>query len=594
MLTSIRETWRRLCRDERGNIFVLFGASSIPLLLIMGGAVDLARYTRHKADLSNAVDAAALALARVGEDYTEAQAKDYVVDYVENFSVTDERFTVDPADYEVTKTDNGFRVSAKGNMQTLFLPLGDMAQMGTGIMEMDVNITAEVVHNSNRLELALVLDNTGSMNCTDAVTVTCAMNWSAPPTTSRIVALRAAAKTLVDTLMKDDMDDPDQIKIALVPFEGTVNVASTGFSVTTPPSWVAWSNAATTTWGGRNFGKRNTSTGAVNCTSGTTCTSVGHKWLFNQMTLENSNLKWAGCVEMRAGSYELSASAPDASIPNSLYVPYFAPDEPDSSATVGSSGTTRNNSGGYTYLNDYIRDQTTSSSQSTVQKHLTKYNGASNIVFHSGRMDYDASASPYEYGPNRGCPKPIVPLTNADGKAGIKTAIDSMLGYWASGTYIPAGLLWGWNVLTPELPYTEGLSPEDEYYEETVKAIVLLTDGDNEVPALGNHNGSGYSAYSYVTTTDSTGAYRLGSTPSAAATALDTRTGTLCTSVKAAGVRLYTITFGPLSEDTQTMMYNCATEDEGERLNYHAPTSEDLDEIFVKIGEDLSRVHLSM
>ena len=581
MLTAIRETWRRLRRDERGNIFVLFGASSIPLLLIMGGAVDLARYTRHKADLSNAVDAASLALARVGEDYTEEQAKEYVVDYVENFSVTDERFTVDPADYVVTKTDNGFRVSAKGNMQTLFLPLGDMAQMGTGIMDMDVNITAEVVHNSNRLELALVLDNTGSMNCTDAVTVTCAMNWSAPPSTSRIVALRSAAKTLVDTLMKDDMDDPDQIKIALVPFEGTVNVASTGFSVTTPPSWVAWSNTATTTWAGRNFDRRNTSTGAIGCTSGTNCKYVGHKWLFDRLTADNSNVKWAGCVEMRAGTYELSASEPDPAVADSLYVPYFAPDEPDDA-----------NDGGNTYLNNYLEDRV-SEGAASAQKDLKKYNSTSETRWRLG-PDYDASTSPYESGPNRGCPKPIVPLTNADGKASIKSAIDGMIGYWASGTYIPAGLLWGWNVLTPELPYTEGLSPEDEYYEQTVKAIVLLTDGDNEVPALGNHNGSGYSAYSYVTTTDASGAYRLGSTPSAAATALDTKTGTLCTSVKAAGIRLYTITFGPLSEDTQTMMSNCATEDEGERLNYHAPTSEDLDEIFVKIGEDLSRVHLSM
>jgi hypothetical protein len=148
-------------------------------------------------------------------------------------------------------------------------------------------------------------------------------------------------------------------------------------------------------------------------------------------------------------------------------------------------------------------------------------------------------------------------------------------------------------VLSPGIPYTEGLEPGDEYYDETVKAIVLLTDGDNEVPNLGNHNGSGYSSYSYVTTAVS-GTYRLGSTTSAAATALDTKTSTLCTSVKAAGIRLYTITFGPLSTDVQTMMSNCATEEDGERLHYHAPTAADLEDVFVRIGEDLTRVHLSM
>ena len=64
--------------------------------------------------------------------------------------------------------------------------------------------------------------------------------------------------------------------------------------------------------------------------------------------------------------------------------------------------------------------------------------------------------------------------------------------------------------------------------------------------------------------------------------------------MKAAGIRLYTITFGTLSSATQTMMQNCATLDEGERLYYHAPNSSDLEDIFVRIGEDLTRVHLSM
>jgi Flp pilus assembly protein TadG len=52
--------------NERGNVFILFGATAIPLFLFMGGAVDFASYTRYKGDLANAVDAASLALARQG------------------------------------------------------------------------------------------------------------------------------------------------------------------------------------------------------------------------------------------------------------------------------------------------------------------------------------------------------------------------------------------------------------------------------------------------------------------------------------------------------------------------------------------------
>src|SRR4051812_35195479 len=67
----LRDALRRLRYDERGNIFILFAASVIPLLLFMGGAVDVARFARYRADLANAVDSAALALARQHDDYTE-------------------------------------------------------------------------------------------------------------------------------------------------------------------------------------------------------------------------------------------------------------------------------------------------------------------------------------------------------------------------------------------------------------------------------------------------------------------------------------------------------------------------------------------
>ena len=166
---------------------------------------------------------------------------------------------------------------------------------------------------------------------------------------------------------------------------------------------------------------------------------------------------------------------------------------------------------------------------------MTKYSNNTNIVWQSGAPDTDGSTSPYENGPNRGCPKPIVPLTNADGKAAIKTAIDGMIAYWHAGTYIPAGLVWGWHVLTSGEPYTQGLDADDEEFEDTVKAMVLLTDGDNQVePGDDTHNASNYTSYSYVNTVVGT-ERRLASTGSASEGTLDTKLGTLCTSVKQNG-----------------------------------------------------------
>ena len=182
MYHFLRETFRLLRRDERGNVFILFGATAIPLLLIMGGAVDFARYTRYKTALSNAVDAASLALARQGEDFTEDQAKTFVTNhvtsYINSFYAGDSRFSVQT--FDVDKLDKGFQVTANGSMQTIFLPLGKLAKNGTGINSMAVNVTAKVVNASNRLELALVFDNTGSMNCGATITGTCAATGAIP------------------------------------------------------------------------------------------------------------------------------------------------------------------------------------------------------------------------------------------------------------------------------------------------------------------------------------------------------------------------------------------------------------------------------
>ena len=320
---------RKFTSDQRGNVFILFGATAIPLLLVMGGAVDVIRYLRYKGELSNAVDAAALALARTSPNATEDEADTFVTNYVNSFSLGDAEFTLE--DFDVVKVDNGFQVTATGGMETLFLPLAGFTNGGHAINEMPVSITAEVVNRSQRLELALVFDNTGSMNCGNTQTGSCVDNWSNPGASSRIVALKAAANTLLDTLMPDG-GDPEHIKIAIVPFEGAVNIGSA--YATTPPAWVDWAaNDAKAKYNGQNFQKVNNFTTGATCTSGSSCKFVNHKWLFNNLTQANASVKWAGCVEMRSEPYDILDTTPTTSTPNTLFVPYFWPDEPDRHVT---------------------------------------------------------------------------------------------------------------------------------------------------------------------------------------------------------------------------------------------------------------------
>jgi hypothetical protein len=403
-----------------------------------------------------------------------------------------------------------------------------------------------------------------------------------------MAGLKCAATTLVGNLF-DQLNggSSPMLKVALVPFEGSVNV---GVDTANPPSWIDWSNSAQAFYSGKNFDRYNFSTNTPGCTSGTNCKYAGPKWMYGKL-----GISWAGCVEMRAEPYDTLDTTPDVATPDTLFVPMFWPDEPDN---VGD-------------WNNYLTDGVTGSFF-TRQKSLTKYNktSPSSVSWQSGKKD---TTYPYDYGPNRGCPKPITPLTTS--QTTIETAISAMTPHAATGTFIPTGLYWGWSVLSSNLPFTEGVAPSDQYFDKTVKALVLLSDGDNS-PSVSvtqsnyssDDNDSTYSAYGYTTLRGDKVVngvhyyYRLQNpgtdsapTDSRATTVLNTKTETLCTNAKAAGIRIYTITFGSVDSTSETLMTNCASaDDDGTKLYYPAPDSQELSDIFNKIGEDLTDIHLSM
>ena len=55
--------------------------------------------------------------------------------------------------------------------------------------------------------------------------------------------------------------------------------------------------------------------------------------------------------------------------------------------------------------------------------------------------------------------------------------------------------MWGWRVLSPEPPFTEGRDYTDP---ENTKYLVLMTDGENWHQAMSNHNKSSYHSFGYA------------------------------------------------------------------------------------------------
>ena len=110
-------------------------------------------------------------------------------------------------------------------------------------------------------------------------------------------------------------------------------------------------------------------------------------------------------------------------------------------------------------------------------------------------------------GPWQGCEgiQPIVPLTST--RKPLKDGIDALEA--EGNTHIPQGVVWGWRVLSPSEPFTQGAPYSDEFWH---KIMVVMTDGDNTIATTSDTiNKSAYSAYGYVAQN------RLGSTSASTA-----------------------------------------------------------------------------
>ena len=190
--------------------------------------------------------------------------------------------------------------------------------------------------------------------------------------------------------------------------------------------------------------------------------------------------------------------------------------------------------------------------------------------------------TPTGFGPNRTCGPAITPLT--DSKTTVLAAIDEMAAHSGGGTTANLGLVWGWRSISPVWRGLWGLDtpanmPLD--YDEPLmeKAVVILTDGVNQL--VNNH----YGAYGYR----SEG--RLGSTSFSGTQAeLNSRMATICNSMKAEGIKIYTITFQLSDTTTQDLFRNCATDPD---QYFDSPDNETLSTVFKQIANELSNLRIS-
>lgn len=153
------------------------------------------------------------------------------------------------------------------------------------------------------------------------------------------------------------------------------------------------------------------------------------------------------------------------------------------------------------------------------------------------------------------CADPIVPLTSQ--LASVSASINAIDPNW--DTYMPAGIMWGRRVLSPQEPFTGGRT-------DAKQVMVLMTDGVNSMAKRGRSHGR-------VDITNAEDQERLEKT--------NEDTATLCQSAKDDGIALYTIAFEVKDNATKKMLENCASSSE---FYFDAKSSNQLKDAFEEIG----------
>lgn len=178
------------------------------------------------------------------------------------------------------------------------------------------------------------------------------------------------------------------------------------------------------------------------------------------------------------------------------------------------------------------------------------------------------------------CLNPIVPLTRT--KATITNAINGLIvniGNYKPLTYIPSGLMWGINVLSPGGAFTDGKAYDPEN-KDPRKIIVLMTDGENTLRfESGKTNGQNHTAFS-----------ANGNTQAVQYKASNDDTLALCNYAKAQNMEIFTVAFAVTDGPAKTMLNACAS---GTDHYFDASDSDSLQGAFRAIAKSINTVRLT-
>jgi Flp pilus assembly protein TadG len=180
---------RKFTTNEKGNVAILFALSLLPAIGGMGAAIDYSMANAQRTAMQAAIDATALALAKqmpLTQAQLDARGKDFFSANLGAAPLSNLQLTIVPSTSKLNLT-------ATADYSTKMVSI-------IGVNTMQIGAKTEAKWGIGKVEVALALDNTGSMS------------WS-----GKMTQLKIAAHNLLDTLQAA-AQNPGDAKVAIIPF----------------------------------------------------------------------------------------------------------------------------------------------------------------------------------------------------------------------------------------------------------------------------------------------------------------------------------------------------------------------------------------
>jgi Flp pilus assembly protein TadG len=424
LFAQLKNFWR----SKRGNVAIIFGLSLVPITVAAGAGLDLARATMVRERMTQALDAAGLAVGGAsGTGLSQSQLQTLAQQYF-NANYKEDKSLGTPASISVTISGKTATLSSSVAMPTVLVRLADLVGC-TKCDTMNVPVSDQIVWGKSKLWVSLVLDNTGSMTQTDSTG------------TSKISALKTGANQLL-TILQNAAQNPGDVQVAIVPFSKDINVGTSNVSA----SWIDW-----TDW-------------QAAPPNSTPSSSVGPGSSCPYSTFS----KGYGCQADPS-----NGSSSTTTIPSSgTYTGYICPSQDSGSVNTGR--------GGHYYNGCYNSVKQNSGCRTSCLYNHTWISNAHSTwggCIEDRSQSYDVTNTAPGSGTNFpaenavSCPPATVMALNYNW-SNLSSEINGMQAQGSTNQTI--GLAWGWQAQTPGTPLSPPTLPQD-----TQQYLIILSDGLN-------------------------------------------------------------------------------------------------------------------